>query len=232
MLLRRLNPTFDHEEAKSLAKSLAVAARESFYRDLHVSLVKKWLLESTGEQVQAVRDLIIELPSISEGMKHVLYYIFYPLDAHRSGRNEGYTAIHEALALRNGFYGPIVQNQQQFQFTMISELVLGLRTNSLLPLDVYDPVKKRSYEALIAFQFEMSACSAPLPTYQKRYKTTFGREAAVAISDPKLKELIINHADRIEDLIYYATSRTTLDAALLELMMRESVSPALNEGML
>jgi hypothetical protein len=221
-----------NDAARVLTADLADTLHEYTGQSLDSEQAAKWLSGSTAEQVSAIRDLIEEIPSMSDGMLHIVNYIIYPLDVNKRGRTDGYTAIHDALALRNAFYGPIIKNQRQFRFNLFSELVLGLRGKSGSPLDLHDPEKKRGYEALLSFQFEMSAYASDIPNYQKRYIIGRGHDAAGGISDAKLKQLILNNVDRIDELIQYASSRPTVDAALLELMMRENVSPALNEGML
>lgn len=206
-------------ESALLAEQLRVLAR------VDINKTHQWLMDSEPHEIQNVRRIIAEYPSMPENKQQMITYMLDPL-VRKDSKAFG---LHDTLAMHEAFYGPSVISGHQYRFTQFKELVLGLRDKIKTPLDVTDPTMVQKYRALLYFAFELN--SKNLMVTKSVYHRGV-RVVAAPYYDPRLKDLVLQNTERVDELVAHAHSRESLDVDLLTMLLNDSGSRALLEGAL
>jgi len=186
----------------------------------------KWLSGSTPEQLERLRSLYTDFWAKPEYEQTVLRETLNPLT--HAFSHSSVVALHDAVDLHRALLVPKIINGARHSGTRIVELVLGLRKNPRVPLDLSTPQKRREAEALLSFTFEICGRGAEVVSrfHVHSIKATYSK-----LLDPALERLVIQNPDKAERLASYYLRGTT-DAELLSMMIEEETSIALTEGTL
>jgi hypothetical protein len=182
----------------------------------------RWL---SPAQLESVREVLSGYDKRPEPERDLIRYILTPL----SDGDTNPVVLYETLLLHDAFIGRTLQLQNQYRFDVFARLVVGLRDNLDIPLDLSTPQKRMEAKALISFSFEVETHGAE---FMKHFYNRARDLKYMRYESNDLKEVVLRYADQSEKLIELALSRETHDPALLALMMDEENSSALADGVL
>ena len=202
--------------------------------------VKQWLAESTPEQLDALDDALESFASATRREKYVLSMILDPL-TYRTGYTE---ATHELIRHRQAFTSEwAISNNPVNHITLLPAFVYGARQQSITDfktaLDCTDENAVRENIALLRFAYELqerATYGGFLPIYKDRVAVSDAQEHphvnAYVYDDPKLKDLIKEYADRVDDLIEFSITQKTSDPYRLRALLEHEGHSTLVYGML
>jgi predicted CopG family antitoxin len=182
----------------------------------------KWL---SPAQTESMREVLTGYTERPQSERDLISYILHPL----TDGSTNSIVLYETLLLHDAFIGRTLQLENQYRFDVFARLVVGLRDNLDIPLDLSTHQKRMEAKALISFSFEVETHGAEFMRhfYNKARKLNYMRYESDA-----LKEVVLRYADQSEKLIDIALSRETTDPELLAIIMNEENASALNSGIL
>lgn len=184
----------------------------------------RWLSGLTADQLATVGAAFDGFEEKPDYERLLLDYMLFPM----RNNNQSALAMFDVLALHKAFIVPKVIKGHQYSFTLIHQIALGLRNTVKVPLDLSTEQKRKEFTALAHFAFEISGRG--LPCFTNVY-TRGLRVETLRYKDPALKQTVILYADRMDQLIHYALTRST-DPKMLEILMDADNVTALNDGLL
>lgn len=182
----------------------------------------KWLSPS---QSQSISEVLTGYDKRPASERELIRYILRPL----AKKETLPVALYETLLLHDFFIGRPARTENRLSFESFVRIIVGLRDNLDLPLDLSTRRKRTEVTALIEFIFAVEVSGSEFTTHFYNKSRGLGY---VRYEKQALKELVIRYADDYQRLIEVATSRGTTNPELLALMMEEGSAAVLTEGVL
>lgn len=176
-------------------------------------------------QLESMREVLTGYNERPESEQDLISYILHPL----SDGSTNSIVLYETLLLHDAFIGRTLELKNQYRFDVFARLVVGLRDNLDVPLDLSTPQKRTEAKALISFSFEVETNGAE---FMRHFHNRARKLDYMRYESVELKEFVLRYADQSEKLIDIALSRETTDPELLAIIMNEENASALNSGIL
>lgn len=200
----------------------------------------RFLKDSTPEQLDILDEAIASFDSKSNHERLILSTILEPLSI-RTGKTG---VIHEMVAHRAAFASEwSVSNNPRLYINGLETFVYGIRqqgTSFSGKLDCTDESAVGEQTALIRFAYELkerSPFGGFQPTYSVRAEvghdnTGFAYDSVLAYENDELKNLIVEYAHRVDDLIEFSVTQETSDPQRLRALLEHEGHSSLTYGLL
>jgi hypothetical protein len=200
----------------------------------------RFLASSTPEQLDILDEAISGFDSATDHEQLILSTILEPLSI-RTGKTG---AIHELVAHRAAFASEwSINNKPRRYMHGLEPFMFGVRqreTDFSTKLDCTDESMVGEQTALIRFAYELKE-RAPFGGFQPVYNvkvevdhdnTGYVYASAHAYENDELKNLIIENADRVDDLIEFSVTQETSDPHRLRALLEHEGHSSLTYGLL
>jgi hypothetical protein len=200
----------------------------------------RFLASSTPEQLDILDEAISGFDSATDHERLILSTILEPLSI-RTGKTG---AIHELVAHRAAFASEwSINNKPRRYMHGLEPFMFGVRqqgTDFSTKLDCTDESAVGEQTALIRFAYELKE-RAPFGGFQPVYNvkvevdhdsTGYVYASAHAYENDELKNLIIENADRVDDLIEFSVTQETSDPHRLRALLEHEGHSSMTYGLL